>query len=163
VLCKVGEPDGRPAGLPVTVTVSFGASAGVSGGMGKKEDAKVSGSVELKASTDTSRASRTTSRRPSLAAYTKALAPASKGTMVSAPQKELAAIAVGAQGRWEVARQMWDSGRQVHLEEGHRRPARSRRLDRGRADRHGGGAVQGKAYGVGGGYGRPTPARARRR
>jgi len=154
VLCKVGEPTGDPKVYPVTVTVNFGASAGVSGGMGKKEDAKVSASVELKAGTDTTRTVTHHFGEAELAAYTKALAAASKGTMVSAPQKELAAIAVGAQGRWEVARQMWDSGgKSISKKDTEGLTQTGDSIEIAQTDTEGG-AVQGKAYGVGGGYGR---------
>jgi hypothetical protein len=154
VLCKVGEPQGDPKIYPVTVTVSFGASAGVSGGIGKKEGAKVSGSVELKGSTDTTRTVTRHFGEAELAAYTKALAAASKGAMVSAPQKELAAIAVGAQGRWEVARQMWDSGgKGISKKDTDALAHTGDSLEVTQTNTKGG-AVKGKAYGVGGGYGK---------
>ena len=154
VVCKVGEPQGEPKVWPVTLTVTFGASAGVSGGMGKKEDAKVSGSVELKGSTETVRTLTRHFKEAELADYTKALAAASKGAIVPASQKEIAAIAVGAQGRWAVALQMWDSGGKglsKKTTDGLTHAGDS--LEIAQTDTKGG-AIKGKAYGVGAGYGK---------
>ena len=154
VLCKVGEPQGDPKVWPVTVTVTFGASAGVSGGAGKKEGSKVSADVELKGSTETTRTVTRHFGEADLAGYTKALAAASKGTMVSAAQKELAVIAVGAQGNWEVARQMWDAGgKSLSKKDTDGLAHTGDSIEIAQTDTKGG-AVKAKAYGVGGGYGR---------